>query len=104
MDTCLESGWKVNDAAVTVEAAVRLDRPAPETGRVRVHTLPAVDMMACTIHRGDYDLLNQAYEALLRWTEANGYEGDGTNRHLYLQTGDTDGDNITEVQFPVGRK
>lgn len=104
VDTCLESGWKVNDSAVTIEAAVRLDRPTPETGRARVHALPAVDMMACTIHHGDYDLLNQAYEVLLRWAEANGYEGDGTNRHLYLQTGDTEKDNITEVQFPVGKK
>ncbi len=104
VDTSLDSGWKVNDAEVTIEAAVRLDRSSPETGRVRVHTLPAVDMMACTIHHGDYDLLNQAYEALLRWTEANGYEVDGTNRHLYLQTGDTAESNITEVQFPVEKK
>ena len=104
VDTCLDSGWKVNDTEVTIEAAVRIDQPHPETGRVRVHTLPAVGMMACTIHHGDYDLLNQAYEALLRWTEANGYEADGTNRHLYLRTGDTAENNITEVQFPVEKK
>jgi len=104
VDTCLDCGWKVNDVEVTIEAAVRLDRPYPETGRVRVHTLPAVEMMACTIHHGDYDLLNQAYEALLRWTEANGYEVDGTNHHLYLQTNDAAGGNITEVQFLVEKK
>jgi len=104
VDTSLDSGWKVNDAEVTIEAAVRLDRPYPEVERVHVHTLPAVEMMACTIHHGDYDLLGQAYEALLRWTEANGYEVDGTNRHLYLQTGGPAGDNITEVQFPVQKK
>jgi len=104
VDTCLDCGWKVNDAEVTIEAAVQLDQPSPETERVHVHTLPAVEVMACTIHHGDYDLLNQAYEALLRWTEANGYEVDGTNRHLYLQTGDTAEDNITEVQFPVEKK
>lgn len=104
IDTSLDSGWKVNDAEVTIEAAICLDRPTPETQRVRVHTLPAVDMMACTIHHGDYDLLNQAYEALLRWTEASGYEVDGANRHLYLQTGNTAEENITEVQFPVGRR
>ena len=104
VDTSLDSGWKVNDAEVTIEAAVRLDRPYPEVERVHVHTLPAVEMMACTIHHGDYDLLGQAYEALLRWTEANGYEADGTNRHLYLQTGGAADDNITEVQFPVQKK
>jgi len=104
VDTSLDSGWKVNDAEVTIEAAVRLDRPYPEVERVHVHTLPAVEMMACTIHHGDYDLLGQAYEALLRWTEANGYEADGTNRHLYLQTGGVADDNITEVQFPVQKK
>ena len=104
VDTSLDSGWKVNDAEVTIEAAVRLDRPYPETERVHVHTLPAVETMACTVHHGDYDLLGQAYEALLRWTEANGYEVDGTNRHLYLQTGVTADDNITEVQFPVEKK
>lgn len=103
-DTSLGSGWKVNDAEATIEAAVRLDWACPEAGRVRVHTLPATGMMACTIHHGDYDLLGQAYEALLRWTEANGYKVDGTNRHLYLQTGDTAADNITEVQYPVEKK
>lgn len=104
VDTCLDSGWKVNDAEVTVEAAIRLDRPYPKTGRMKVHTLPPVETMACTIHHGDYDLLGQAYEALLCWTEANGYEVDGTNRHLYLQTGDAVAGNITEVQYPVLRK
>ncbi len=104
VDTSLDSGWKVNNAEVTIEAAVRLDRTSPETGRVQVHTLPAVETMACTIHRGDYDQLGQAYEALLRWTEVNGYEVDGTNRHLYLQTGDTVEDNITEVQYPVAKR
>ncbi len=104
VDTCLDSGWKVNDSEVTVEAAIRIDRLYPETGRVRVHTLPPVETMASTIHHGDYDLLGQAYEALLRWTEANGYETDGTNRHLYLQTGGSSEENITEVQYPVLRK
>ncbi len=104
IDTCLDSGWKVNDAEVTVEAAIHIARPYPETGSVKVHTLPAVKTMACTIHHGDYDLLGQAYEALLRWTEANGYEVDGTNRHLYLQTGGSSEENITEVQYPVLRK
>lgn len=103
-DTCLDSGWKVNDVEVTVEAAIHIDWPYPETERVKVHTLPPVETMACTIHHGDYDLLGQAYEALLRWTEANGFEADGTNRHLYLQTGGASEENITEVQYPVLRK
>jgi len=101
VDTSLDSGWKVNDTEVTIEAAIRVDRSYPETERVKVHTLPAVESMACTVHHGDYDLLGQAYEAVLRWTEANGYEVDGTNRHLYLQTGGTEGENITEVQYPL---
>ena len=101
IDTSLDSGWKVNDVGVTIEAAIQIDRPCPETERVKVHTLPAVAAMACTIHQGDYDLLGQAYEALVRWTEANGYELDGTNRHLYLQTGSAAGENITEVQYPL---
>jgi len=103
VDTSLDSGWKVNDSDVTVEAAVRIDHSYPETGRVKVHSLPAIASMACTVHRGDYDLLGQAYEALLRWMEANGYEPDGTNRHLYLQTDRGEGENITEVQYPVTR-
>ncbi len=61
--------------------------------------------MASAIHKGAYNSLNQAYEALARWTEANGYKIVGPNREFYLyctQPVRQDDDSyVTEIQFPV---
>jgi effector-binding domain-containing protein len=59
--------------------------------------------MACLIHHGSYNTINQAYTALLSWIEANSYQAIGANREIYL-VGGSEQENesyVTEVQFPV---
>ena len=50
-------------------------------------------------------LLNQAYGALGKWADANGYRIVGPGRELYLHLAQpvsrTDESNVTEMQFPV---
>ena len=77
-----------------------------ETERVRVRSLPAAEV-ASAVHRGPYTSLGAAIEAVVGWTEANGYRIVGPEREIYLQPGrndsQSDPETVTEVQFPVER-
>jgi predicted transcriptional regulator YdeE len=95
------------DRGIDVEAAVPIPRSLSGTSRVVVHELPGIETVACVAHRGGYDGLPEAYNALMTWTEANGYQIVGPNRNVYLQGPDPSLDPasyVTEVQFPVERK
>ncbi|HLG62922.1 MAG TPA: MerR family transcriptional regulator [Ktedonosporobacter sp.] len=89
------------------EAAVCLKQPLAANGRVKVYELPAATM-ASVIHKGAYNKLSQAYEALGRWIEANGYTIVGPNREIYLECSQPirqdDDSYVTEIQFPVAKK
>ena len=103
---------------VDVEVATPVSAPLPGNERVKVRELPGTELMACVIHQGSYDTLDQAYAALLTWIEANGYRVTGPDREVYLRCpgndydapeavgyeeylADTPGACVTEVQFPV---
>ena len=50
--------------------------------------------------------ISEAYEAVVKWIETNGYQFNGSSREIYLQLpakiGDqNDPDTVTEIQFPV---
>lgn len=75
------------------------------TNRIMVKTLPAVEKMACTIHKGPYVTIGEAYNAILKWIDANGYHITGPCREIYL-TPSRDGAQddprtVTEIQYPV---
>ncbi len=96
-----------------VEVCQPFEGTLKETDRIKVRTLPLVETMACTIHHGPFTTIPEAYTALTRWVDANGYRVVGPPREVYLQSakevagaGDvkvsqTDPETITEVQFPV---
>lgn len=91
------------DADIPVEAAIPLSQEIPPGERVKVHTMPAVENMACAIHRGGFDGLPGAFDALAKWIEDNGYRIDGAQREVYLEY-ERDGDPanyVTEIQMPV---
>jgi DNA-binding transcriptional MerR regulator len=75
-----------------------------ESRRIKMRTLPGADV-ATAVHRGPYTTLGQTIEAVVQWTEANGYRIVGPEREIYLVPGrngsQTDPDTVTEVQFPV---
>ena len=76
-----------------------------ESKRVKVQTLPAAEMLACTIHNGPFTRLGEAYNAIGKWITDNGYRIVGPCREVYLRppegTGQTDPNTVTEIQFPV---
>jgi DNA-binding transcriptional MerR regulator len=90
---------------IDAEGVVFLDKPVPRTGRIDVHTLPAVESMACVVHHGPYNAIGAAYTALGAWIEANGYRVVGPSRDIYFHGGPDQDDPtyVTEIQFPVAQ-
>lgn len=92
---------------VDVEVAVPIANSVAGTERIKVHELPAVKQMACTIHKGPYDTIGDAYRAVMTWVDINGYKFKGPNREVYLEgpgQGKDPASYVTEVQFPIGKK
>lgn len=73
-----------------------------EANGVKGYTLPAANL-ACTIHRGSFQNLGSAYEAIMKWIESGGYHIVGPSREVYLQFDPNADPNtwVTEIQFPV---
>ena len=86
---------------VDLEVCEVIDAALPSTDRVQVRELPAVEQMACTVHHGPFPQLNQGYQALMQWAEANGYRFTGPSREVYLQVSSDDSTNVAEIQIPV---
>ncbi len=88
-------------------AAFILRCRVPERGRMRVHELPAATM-ATTVHHGTYTTIGRAHEAVLRWTEANGYAIAGPDREVNIYNTvpvrRDDPTYITEIQYPVEKQ
>ena len=76
----------------------------PEHGPLTVYQLPEATV-ASVIHHGAFNRVGEAYEALLRWIEANGYRPAGPAREIFLhlsQPVSRDAEsNVTEIQVPV---
>ena len=95
------------------ESGLDVEVAAPLNGRLRssrmltVHELPGEELMACTVHRGPYSRLSEAYKAVYVWLDSSGYRAAGANRDLFLAVpdpGETQKEAVTEVQIPVRRK
>ncbi len=102
---------------IDAEVGVPIRFAIPENESVHVRELAGLDCAACVTHSGAYGTLYQAYNALLRWIEANHYHMAGPIREVYIRYGADDlgfnlpqtyvagksQDYITELQLPVER-
>jgi effector-binding domain-containing protein len=87
-----------------VELAIPFNGGAVESEQVRVYELPRVEEMACAIHRGRFEMIDNAYGAVMAWVEEHGYRLAGPMRDVYISCGEGDSpDYVTEVQFPVAK-
>ncbi len=105
-DEYMEHDWDI-------EVCEQIHADLPETGRVNVRTLPAVESMACTVHQGPFTTISEAYSAIMKWIEANSYRIVGPCREVYVrpaglsnpsgsvQVNQADPDTVTEIQYPV---
>jgi len=88
-----------------IEVCEPLAGDIQESARVKMKELAGVSSMACTVHHGPFASIGEAYDALMKWIDENGYQIIGSVRELYLQAakdGDqNDPETVTEIQFPV---
>ncbi len=102
---CYDTEFREQD--VDGAAAFMLRHAIPEQGRVNVHELPAA-LMAATVHHGSYETIGAAHEAVLAWTNANGYRIVGPDRELNLHHTPPirrdDSSYVTEIQYPISRE
>jgi effector-binding domain-containing protein len=74
---------------------------------VKVQTLPAVDTMAYTVHNGPFATIDEAYKAVVKWINDNGYRIVGPSRELNLKPAkggsQHDSKTVTEIQYPVDK-
>jgi DNA-binding transcriptional MerR regulator len=77
--------------------------PQDEAAWVRA-CLPAGELLACVIYRGDYPQIGSAFATLGRWLLASGYEATGPCREVYHRSPahtDNPVEYVTEIQYPV---
>jgi DNA-binding transcriptional MerR regulator len=82
-----------------------VDEMTPD-GRMKVYTVPGFDAAACVVHTGSFLTIQDAYDAMAKWIDDNGYQIAGPWREVNLRPpeppGNQDDPNtVTEIQFPV---
>ena len=91
---------------VDVEVAFPVAKDVPSKGEFKCKELLGYDQMATTIHKGSYETVGDAYSALMKWIEANGYQIIGPSREIYFtdpRSGTPPSEYVTEIQFPVAK-
>lgn len=89
-----------------IEVVMPLEAEIVPSQRVRVYDLPGGERMACVVHTGSFATIGEAYDALARWIDQNGYQIIGPGRELNLRLPDKLGDQqdpntVNEIQYPV---
>jgi DNA-binding transcriptional MerR regulator len=92
------------EAGIDAEALIPVADEAQGNGIVQVYRLEG-GRMASVVHQGSYNRLTTAYDALVNWMEAGGYQIAGANREVYLHAAtpprSDDESYVTEILFPV---
>jgi DNA-binding transcriptional MerR regulator len=70
---------------IEAEVCEPVSLPIPEHQTIKQHLLPGVGNMATTIHSGPFVTISDAYQAILKWIETNGYKIIGPAREVYLR-------------------
>ncbi len=91
---------------VDAEVCQPVDASVGGGERIKVYDLPGCETMASVVHHGPFNTLTQAYNAIMEWSQSNGYRIVGADREIYLKVGDgevrqDDPSYVTEIQIPV---
>lgn len=100
-----DKGYKECDTDVEVSVCVQEDVEQGE--RIKVRRLEEVKEMAVIFHKGPFEEMSLAFNALGKWMEANGYEGAGAVRAIYHKGYWCEKDPanfLTEIQMPVKKR
>jgi effector-binding domain-containing protein len=86
------------DEVPHVEVGVELTQPCPLTGRVVASTLPG-GTVAMTVHRGPYEGLGRAHDAVKQWCQGHGRRRGGPWWEVYGPHDDDPAKVWTEVYY-----
>jgi effector-binding domain-containing protein len=92
---------------IDVEVCEAVVEARQESDMVKFRKIDYVPQAACVLHKGPYSTLRNAYGAVLKWMEDNGYEPSDNPRESYIDgiwNKDSEEDWLTEVQFPIKKK
>ena len=98
--------YHADEPEIDAEVCEPLGRAVPTSDRAKVHELPGLDMAASVVHHGPFTTIPEAYQAIVKWIDVNGYRCIGPVREVYLQPpqeagSQADLNTVTEIQFPV---
>lgn len=102
-----------DEAYVQSPVDVEIGFPTSETAPIQLSSkrvlaprmLPSVELMASTVHRGNWHQLSKGYEHLGRWITSSGFKIAGPGREIFhhIDWETNPGSSVTELQFPVSR-
>lgn len=89
-----------------IEVCIPLAEDIPAHKQIKVYDLPGAEKMACVVHNGPFATIGEAYDALAKWIDRNGYQIVGPGRELNLRLPERPGDQhdpntVNEIQYPV---
>ncbi len=89
-----------------IEVVLPIAEEIPGSGDVQVYRMPAVEKLACVVHTGPFATIGEAYDALAKWIDENGYHIVGPGRELNLRLPEprgnqNDPNTVNEIQFPI---
>jgi DNA-binding transcriptional MerR regulator len=98
--------YHAGEPEVGAEVCVAIPEDVTATRGISIRTLPEVETMASTIHKGPFTGFASAYADLLKWIDVNGYRVSGPDREVYLRLPEegqyrSDTNALTEMQVPV---
>jgi len=89
-----------------IEVCMPIGDKLSPNGNVKVYDLPGFEKMACVVHTGPFATIGEAYDAIAKWIDQNGYQIVGPGRELNLRVPEpignqNDPNTVNEIQFPV---
>jgi DNA-binding transcriptional MerR regulator len=105
-----DEGYETEDLDVEIAFVARGTtlKPIPlrDERTMTATTLPAVPLMATTVHMGIWLTLPEAYIQLGRWIEENAYQIIGVGREVfhYIDWEHDQKSTVTELQFPIVKR
>ena len=94
--------YNLDMSALDVEAGFPVSKALPGKGEVAATVIPGGKFIT-TIHKGAYDSVEPAYNALAEWAKQNGYEPTGVAYEFYLNDPSENPSIVpeTEIRYPL---
>ncbi len=112
---CSEPGYcytcdhnsEYSETDIDIEYCEQVTEKKADSELIRFKEIPAMPLVVCMYHRGNYDSCPQTFAKLFEYVEQNGYKIADQPRFSYIDgiwNKDSVEEWLTEIQIPVSRK